>query len=156
LPQGFHDGTALITSSRPVGVVVSRSSNHSDVYTSYRGMRTDTAGKRVYLPLVDKNSPDGASRAGLSSWVEVATIDGGAASLTITYVSGDLPGGQTSYKLKINGSVKLLQAWEASLPASFTGSMIIDSDKPIVAVADVIAGAYPGDTDLMYDGIAGS
>ena len=52
--------------------------------------------------------------------------------------------------------MKLLQAWETSLPASFTGSMIIDSDKPIVAIGDVVAGAYPGDTDLMYEGIAGS
>ncbi|MGA2284968.1 MAG: hypothetical protein ABSG55_01695 [Dehalococcoidia bacterium] len=154
LPQNFHDGSALITSNRPVGVVVSRSSNRGDVYTSYRGLRTDTAGTRVYLPLVDKNSSDGASRAGLNSWVQVATVDGGAANLTITYVSTDVPTGKTSYKIKINGSVKLLQSWETTLPASFTGSMIIDSDKPIVAVGDVIAGSYPGDTDLMYEGIA--
>ncbi len=156
LPQNFHDGTALITSNRPVGVVVSRSSNRGDVYTSYRGLRTDTAGKRVYLPLVDKNSPDGASRAGLTSWVQVATADGGAANLTIRYVSGDLPGGQYSYKMKVNGTAKLLQAWENNLPASFTGSMVIDSDKPIVALGDVIAGDYPGDTDLMYEGVPGS
>ncbi len=155
LPQNFHDGTARITSSRPVGVVVSRSSNRGEIYTSYRGLRTDTAGKRVYLPLVDKNSSDGASRAGLTSWVQVATADGGAANLTIRYVSGDLPGGQISYKLPMNRTAKLLQAWEANLPASFTGSLVIDSDKPIVALGDVIAGAYPGDTDLMYEGVAG-
>jgi len=154
LPQNF-EGSALITSSRPVGVVVSRSSNRGDVYTDYRGLRTDTAAKRVYLPLVDKNSPDGATRAGLSSWVEVATADGGAANLTITYVSSDLPTGKMSYQMKVTGTVKILQSWETSLPASFTGSMIIDSDKPIVALGDVIAGAYPGDTDLMYEGIAG-
>ncbi len=152
LPPGF-EGSALITSNRPIGVVVSRSSDHGDVYTSYRGLRTDTAGTTVYLPLVDKNSPDGASRAGLNSWVQVATVDGGSANLTIQYVSGDLPGGQISYKTKISGSLKLLQSWESKLPASFTGSMVITSDKPIVALADVIAGAYPGDTDLMYDGV---
>ncbi len=33
--------------------------------------------------------------------------------------------------------------------------MIINSDKPIVALGDVIAGAFPGDTDLMYEGVAG-
>jgi hypothetical protein len=155
LPQNFHDGTALVTSDKPIGVVVSRSSNRGEVYTSYRGMRTDTAGKKVYLPLVDKNSPEAASRAGLTSWVRVASVDGGKATLKIRYVSGDLPSGETSYTTKIDRTSILLQAWETSLPDGFTGSMVIESDKPIVAVADVVAGIYWGDTDLMYEGVVG-
>jgi len=155
LPQNFHDGTAWVTSDRSVGVIVSRSSNRTDTYVSYRGLRTDSAGRRVYLPLVNKNSPTGSSRTGWSSWVRVMTTDGGPANLTIRYVDPSLPGGQVAYSTSMYRTATFIQAWEQALPDGFAGSMVIDSDRPIVALGNVTAGPFPGDTDLMYEGIVG-
>lgn len=155
LPQNFHDGTAWVTSDQPVGVIVSRGSNRSDTYVSYRGLRTDSAAQRVYLPLVDKNAPTGASRTGWNSWVRVMAADGGPANLTIRYFDPSLPGGQVAYGTSMYRTATFIQAWEQGLPDGFSGSMIIESDRPIVALGNVTAGPFQGDPDLMYEGVVG-
>lgn len=155
LPLNFNDGVARISSDKPVGVVVTRSAIGSDSYVTYSGVRTDTASKRVYLPLVNKNSPTAASRTGWSSWVRVLVADGGAANLTVRYIGPGLPGGESSYTIPIYRSTTLIQPWDGALPDSFTGSAILESDQPIVALADVTTGNFAGDPDLMYSGVAG-
>lgn len=155
LPQNFHDGTALITSDKPVGVIVSRGSNRGDTYVNYRGFKVDAAGQRVYLPLVNKNSPTAGSRTGWNSWVRVMVADGAGANLRIRYISPDLPGGEVSYVTSVYRTATFIQPWEQGLPDGFTGSMVIESDRPIVALGNVTTGVFPGDTDLMYEGVVG-
>jgi len=153
LPQNFHDGTAWVNSDQPVGVVVSRSSNRGDTYVSYRGLRVDSAGQQVYLPLVNKNSATGASRTGWSSWVRVMVTDGGAANLRIRYIDPSLPGGELSYSTSMYRTATFITPWEQGLPDGFAGSMVIESDRPIVALGNVTTGSFPGDSDLMYEGV---
>jgi hypothetical protein len=109
----------------------------------------------VYLPLVNKNSLSGWNRNGLLSWVRVVVPDGGAANLTVRYFGAGLPGGQTSYTIPIYRSTTLFQALEQALPEGFAGSAVLESDRPIIALGDVITGNFAGDTDLMYDGVSG-
>ena len=153
LPQGFHDGTAWVTSDQPVGVIVSRSSNQSDDYVSYRGLRTDAAGQQVYLPLVNKNSATGNDRTGWNSWVRVMVVDGGGANLHIRYIDPSLPGGEVAYDTSMYRTATFIQGWEQGLPDGFAGSMIIESDRPIVALGDDTVGPFGGDPDLMYEGV---
>ena len=155
LPQNFHDGTAWVTSDQPVGIIVSRSSNRSDTYVSYRGLRADAAGQQVYLPLVNKNSGTGNNRTGWNSWVRVMVADGGPANLTIRYIDAGLPGGQVAYSTSMYRTATFIQGWEQGLPDGFAGSMVIESDRPIVALGNVTTGPYPGDSDLMYEGVTG-
>jgi hypothetical protein len=103
---------------------------------------------------VNKNSP-AWTRAGWNSWVRVLVADGGAANLTVRYIGSGLPGGQVSYTIPIFRTTTLIQGWDQALPNGFTGSMVLESDRPIVALGNVIAGSFPGDTDLMYNGVAG-
>lgn len=152
LPQNFHDGTAWVTSDQPVGIIVSRGSNRADTYVNYRGMRTDAAGQKVYLPLVAKNSPTGASRTGWYSMVRVMVADGGPANLTIHYVD---PSGEVAYSTSMYRTNTFVQAWEQGLPDGFSGSMVIDSDRPIVALGNVTTGYFGGDPDFMYEGVVG-
>jgi hypothetical protein len=155
LPLNFTDGVGVITSDKPVGVVVSRSSNSSDTYVGYRSVRLDAASQKLYLPLVNKNSPTAASRTGWNSWVRVLVADGGSANLTVRYISPALPGGESSYTIPIFRTVTLIQPWDGAVPDGFTGSAILESDRPIVALGDVTVGNSPGDMDLMYNGVVG-
>jgi hypothetical protein len=81
--------------------------------------------------------------------------DGGAANLTIHYIDPSLPGGQVAYSTSMYRTVTFIQAWEQGLPDGFSGSMIIESDRPIVALGNVTAGPFQGDPDLMYEGVVG-
>jgi hypothetical protein len=104
---------------------------------------------------VNKNSPTAASRTGWSSWVRVLVADGGAANLTVRYIGQGLPGGEASYTIPIYRTTTLIQPWDGALPDGFTGSAILESDQPIVALVDVTTGNFAGDPDLMYGGVAG-
>jgi len=150
LPQNFHDGVARITSTKPVGVIVSRSTNADETYTSYRAITVDSASQKVFLPLVNKNSPTGASRTGWNSWVRVMVADGGWANVTVRYIG---TGGEFSYTTPLYRAATFIQPWESVLPDGFVGSAIIESDRPIVALGNVTAGAYAGDTELIYNGV---
>jgi hypothetical protein len=39
------------------------------------------------------------------------------------------------------------------LPDGFAGSAILESDRPIVALANLTTDVFVGDTDLLYNGI---
>jgi hypothetical protein len=153
LPHNFYDGTARLTSNKPIGAVISRMSNQRESYVNYRAIRRDGAAQKYYLPLVNKNALSVFNRNGWQSWVRVITADAGPANITVRYFGGGLPGGQTSYGLSIYRSTTLIQPWDNALPESFIGSAIIESDRPIVVIADVVAGAYSGDPDFMYNGV---
>lgn len=156
LPRNFFDGTARLKSNKPVGVIISRSSNRSEAYVNFRAIRADQAARKYYLPLVDKNALGVFNRTGWHSWVRIITADGGAANITVRYFGGGLPDGQTSYGLSIYRSATIIQPWDNALPASFIGSAVIESDRPIAVIVDVVAGSFPGDPDIMYNGVPAS
>lgn len=155
LPHNFFDGIVRVNSTQPVGIVVARSSNRGDTYVDYRGVRTDSASRKVYLPLVNKNSLSGWNRNGLTSWLRIIVADGGAANLTVRYFGGGLPGGQAAYTVSIYRSATIIQAWDQAIPEGFTGSVVLESDSPIIALGDVVTGNFAGDHDLMYNGVSG-
>jgi hypothetical protein len=155
LPHNFFDGIVRVNSSQPIGIVVARSSNRSDTYVDYRAVRTDSASRKVYLPLVNKNSLSGWNRNGLTSWIRVIVPDGGAANLTVRYFGPGLPGGLAAYTIPIYRSATLIQAWDQAIPEGFAGSVVLESDRPIVALGDVVTGNFAGDTDIMYNGVSG-
>jgi len=155
LPHNFYDGIVRVNSSQPIGIVVARSSNRIDNYVDYRAVRTDSASRKVYLPLVNKGSLSGWNRNGLLSWIRIVAPDGGAANVTVRYIGGGLPDGQAAYTIPIYRSATIIQAWDQAIPEGFTGSVVLESDRPIIALGDVVAGTFPGDTDFMYNGVSG-
>ncbi len=153
LPFDFI-GTAHLSSTEPIAVVVDRGTFLNDTFTDYRGMRPDQdAAYQVLLPDLNKNY---ASQAGVgngwNSWFRVMVADGSTANVTVTYYGLDLPGGSASYTVPVNREFTVFQFNESMLPDGFAGTAIISSDKPIVALADVYTDLFHGDPDMVYNG----
>lgn len=140
LPRNFS-GTARLVSSSPIGVTVMRGSYFYN-YTDYHGRAVEQASNRVVLPLLSKRS-----------WFRVQVADGAAANVRIRYLGLDLPGGEQSHTVAAFRELTIFQVFESMVPASFAGTAILESDRPIVAVADVSVDSQPGDRELQYDGV---
>jgi hypothetical protein len=145
LPSNFV-GTVRMTSSQPIGVVVSRGTTAGDTFTDYEGVLLQDASKRILLPQLNKSS-------GWNSWFRVMVADGGTANVTVTYYGIDLPGGSISYTKAVNREFTVFQYQEDSLPSTFAGTAIIQSDRPIVALANLTNGQLSGDPDILYNGV---
>jgi hypothetical protein len=156
LPHNFVDGTVRVNSTQPIGIVASRGSSRSDTYVNYRAVKTDEAGRKVYLPLVNRNAITGWTRNGLMSWIRVVVADGGQANLTVHYYGPGLAGGEAAYTIPIYRTFTIVQTLDPALPDGFIGSAVLESDRPIVALGDVVAGSFAGDPDIMYNGVPGS
>ena len=152
LPRNFV-GTARLVSTQPIGVVVNRSSNLIDVFTSYRGLRPGDSAGKVLLPVLNKNYGPYAGRNGWNSWFRVLVADGGQATVTVRYYGLDLPGGSVSYTKTVFREFTVFQNQEGFLPNGFAGTAILESDRPIVALANLTTDVFSGDTDLLYNGI---
>ncbi|MBI5284916.1 MAG: hypothetical protein HY874_07450 [Chloroflexi bacterium] len=152
LPRNFV-GTARLTSTQPIGVITNRATRFADTFTNYRGFRPEDGSTRVLLPVLNKNyGPSGASH-GWNSWFRVLVADGGQANVRIRYVGLDLPGGEQSYSVQAFREFTVFQFQEGMLPDGFAGTAILESDRPIVALADLTTDVFTGDTDLLYNGI---
>jgi hypothetical protein len=154
LPFNFI-GTVRIISNEPLGVVVLRGTYLGDAFTDYRGIRPQDGANRVLLPVLNKNygSVPGVG-SGWNSWFRVMVADGGSANVTVTYYGLDLPNGSVSYTTRVNREFTVFQYLEAFLPNGFAGTAIIESDKPIVALANLFTDVFAGDPDLLYNGIS--
>jgi hypothetical protein len=152
LPHNFV-GTARITSSQPLGVIVSRSSKYADTFTNYRGFRPEDGSTRVLLPVLNKNYGPYGGHNGWNSFFRVLVADGGQAHVRIRYVGLDLPGGEQSYTVTAFREFTVFQQQEGILPDGFAGTAILESDRPIVALANLSTDVFTGDTDLLYNGI---
>jgi hypothetical protein len=154
LPFNFV-GTARITSTQPLAVVVDRGATINQIFTNYRGIRPEDAAGRVLLPVLNKNYGPVPGRAnGWNSWFRVMVADGGDALVTVRYYGLDLPGGSVSYTVPVDREFTVFQAQESLLPDGFAGTAIIESNKPIVALADLYTDVFQGDPDLLYNGIS--
>jgi hypothetical protein len=151
LPPNFV-GTARITSTQPIAVLVTRSTRYGDTFTNYRGVRPDDGATRVLLPVLNKNYGPYQGHAGWNSWFRVLVADGGEANVHIRYVGLDLPGGEISYDVHAVREFTAFQ-WQDGLPDGFAGTAILESDRPIVALADLSTDVFTGDTDLTYNGV---
>ena len=145
-------GTARLTSSQPLAVVVDRGTYLNDGFTNYRGVRPQDAANKVLLPVLNKNYGPANGRSGWNSWFRVMVADGGEANVTVTYYGLDLPGGEQSYTVRVNREFTVFQHLEWMLPDGFAGTAIITSDKPIVALADIYTDVFSGDPDMVYNG----
>lgn len=152
LPQNFV-GTARIIASKPIGVVVNRSGKFSDVFTNYRGIRPQDGARRVLLPVLNRNFGPYGNARGWNSWFRVMVADGGSANVTVRYFGRDLPGGTVAYGQHVFREFTVFQHLESVLPDGFAGTAIIESDRPIVALANLTTDVFFGDTDLLYNGI---
>ncbi len=152
LPSNFV-GTARITSTQPVGVIVSRGTRFGDTFTNYRGQRPEDGATRVLLPVLNKNYGPFNGHRGWDSWFRVLVADGGEANVCIKYKGLDLPNGEASYCVKVFREATVFQYLESFLPNGFAGTAILESDRPIVALANIYTDVFTGDTDLLYNGV---
>jgi hypothetical protein len=83
----------------------------------------------------------------------VLVADGGGANVRIRYLGLDLPGGEQSYNVFVNRETTIFPPAEWILPNGFAGTAILESDRPIVALANLSTDVFTGDTNLMYNGI---
>lgn len=152
LPHNFV-GTARITSTQPVAVIVSRGTQFGDTFTNYRGFRPEDGSTRVLLPVLNKNYGPYGDRHGWNSWFRVLVADGGSANVRIRYIGLDLPGGEVSYTVQAFREFTVFQYQEAMLPDGFAGTAILESDRPILALGNIYTDVFAGDTDLTYNGV---
>jgi hypothetical protein len=152
LPKNFV-GTARITSTEPLAVVADRGTFLNETFTNYRGIRPQDGANRVLLPVLNKNYGPAGNAKGWNSWFRVMVADGGTANVTVRYFGLDLPGGTVSYTRAVDREFTVFQFNEA-LPDGFAGTAIIEADRPIVALANLYTDVFPGDPDLLYNGIS--
>ncbi len=153
LPFNFV-GTARITASEPVAVIVDRGTSINQGFTNYRGVRPQDGGRRVLLPVLNKNFGPAPGASGWNSWFRVMVADGGRANVTVRYFGLDLPGGSVAYSVAADREFTVFQYLESLLPDGFAGTAIIEADRPIVALADLFTDVFKGDPDFVYNGIA--
>lgn len=154
LPFNFV-GTVRLTSTEPIAAVVLRGTWLNPTFTDYRGIRPQDGARRVLLPVLNKHyGPVPGVGNGWGSWFRVMVADGGWANVKVTYYGIDLPGGSASYSLLVNREFTSFQYLEPLLPAGFAGTAIIESDRPVVALANLFNDLLPGDPDLLYNGIS--
>jgi hypothetical protein len=132
--------------------VVDRTSSTNNAFTNYRGVRPQDGGRRVVLPVLNKNLV--AAEGVWNSWFRVMVADGGSANVTVRYYGFDLAEGSVAYTVAIDREFTVFQADEAGLPNGFAGTAIIEADRPIVALASIYADGAQGDPDLLYNGAA--
>ncbi|HYM14418.1 MAG TPA: hypothetical protein VEZ14_02540 [Dehalococcoidia bacterium] len=152
LPPNFV-GTARLTSTQPIGVIVDRGTDFGETFTNYRGFRPQDGATRVLLPVLNKNYGPVPPARGWNSWFRILVADGGSANVTIRYLGLDLPGGEQSYTIPVNREATVFQFNEPFLPDGFAGTAILQSDRPIVALADIYTDVFSGDDDLLYNGV---
>lgn len=154
LPFNFV-GTVRLTSNEPIGAIVNRGTSLGDAFTNYRGIRPQDGGRRVLLPVLNKNyGPVPGVASGWNSWFRVMVADGGRATVTVRYYGLDLPGGSVAYSVPVDREFTVFQYLETMLPDGFAGTAIIEADRPIVALANLTTDVFRGDPDMLYNGIS--
>ena len=180
IPEGFV-GAASITSDQPIAAVLFRAKMTSpgsyideDLYTAVSGVPTDRASSTAKFPLIFRRAYGNNSSCeatglacGYNTWVSVSVPGGGTANLTLTTVADATSGAPgctsaTTYTTTqvVNGSYVFYQNANnggstnnglGSNPGCLWGGMVITSDVPIIAIADVTSDLQSGDNDGLYN-----
>jgi hypothetical protein len=152
LPRNWV-GTARLTSSQPIGVIVTRSTRFGDPFTNYRAFTPTDGARKVLLPVLNKSYGPYQGHRGWDSWFRVLVADGGQANVTIRYFGLDLPNGEVAYTRTAFREFTVFQFEEPFLPNGFAGTAILESDRPIVVLGNIYTDVFDGDTNLLYNGV---
>jgi hypothetical protein len=154
LPDGF-EGSLSIKGDQAVAAVATWSWTLGgiDTFAAYAAVPQTDAATAVWAPLVYRSfgykGPTGEAR-GWNSWLRVQVVDGGTASVRVTYHGSSLPGGSVSFSETVTGARFFVQQDDPLLPVEFEGSAVIVSDRPIAVLEGVSTDAYQGDTNAIF------
>jgi len=151
---GFN-GSAVVTSSQPVAVIVEEYKTSGGVLVSYNGVPSANASQTVYLP----------GFIGQGVWATDFTIvntEGSPATVSVSFsdsgnsLSGTIPADGSVY---INGYAGIYPAgWTGAAPTSgYYGSASVTSSTDIVVAYNIAnSGGGPGNLAMGYIGFASS
>ncbi len=168
LPEGFT-GWALVEAERPLAALLLRSGTairgggHS--YSAAQGVPRERTTTSAKFPLIFRNAHGDGEAQGLNSWVSVAALDGGTATIQLITVGSPTvrEGGcdetafyQTSVTftgsiLFDQGSAQKTRTGMGATPKCLAGGMAIMSDTPIAAIGGVTSDLHEGDNDGLYN-----
>ncbi|MCA9830129.1 MAG: hypothetical protein KC495_06640 [Dehalococcoidia bacterium] len=173
IPEGFL-GAATVTCDRDVAAVLFRikmtapgSFLDEDLYTAVSGVPVDRASTTAKVPLIFRRIGQGGGFDGYNTWVSVATVDGGSATVNLNTVTDTTStpgscGAAATYTTSktITGSFVFYQNANSdnglgANPACLWGGMTITSDKPIIAIAVSTNDIFPGDNDGLFNAFPG-
>ncbi|MCL5958124.1 MAG: hypothetical protein M1358_02210 [Chloroflexi bacterium] len=132
LPDGFA-GSALLTSTVPVTVIVNEVNGSDAGSMSYRGLGAGS--QSIYLPTVARNA-----YGGWTTGTGIANTSGSAGSFTISYrnLDGTEAASRTN-TLSPYGYVGLYQGDPGQgLPDGFAGSAIISATVPVASIVNEV------------------
>jgi hypothetical protein len=144
VPDGFN-GSAVISSDQPIvaisNMLLTEAGGAQWAFggASYSGFSGGATA--VSLPLIMKEN------SGFSTWFNIQNAGSSAASVTVTYSSGDTE----TATIPVGAAKTFNQLDNADLPAGFVGSASVSSDQPIVAAVVELGQT----TVFAYDGFTG-
>jgi hypothetical protein len=173
VPEDFI-GAATVNCDQDVAAVLFRikmtapgSFVDEDLYTAVSGVPTDRATTTAKVPLIFRRIGQQGVFFGYNTWVSVATVDGGAANITLNTVTDTTStpascGAAATYTdtATVNGNYVFYQNGDApvfdnglgaSPPTCLWGGMTITSDKPIIVIANSTNDIFPGDNDGLFN-----
>lgn len=120
-------GSAIVTSDRPVAVIIDEYSNYWGKLYSYCGIPESEKSTKLYVPLVAKKYGN--------DWYTnfmVRNVGESEANVRVTYYGQGLSS-PLEVPYSITSSKMIYQILESSLPDGFVGTATLESDQPIVA-----------------------
>lgn len=154
-PTGSQ-GSAIVTASGNVVVLVNELQAGSAAAMSYNGVRTDSTNKTALSPVTFSRLANGYSTV-----MTVQNLNLSASgTVTFTYTPNTLCGGCLSYTAVMTTTAggNAIQNHRLSagqpLPAGWYGSTKITSDQPIAAVVNQLDLSHPGDGSLSFNAIS--
>ncbi|MFN8508822.1 MAG: hypothetical protein U0547_14825 [Dehalococcoidia bacterium] len=165
VPDGFV-GSATIASTQPIAAVVFRAKRidpavdaDEATYTAVNAMPVERASLAVAVPYISRRASAQGSSLGFNSWVSITAPGGGTAGVSIL-ASGSCGSERivTVTEVTFQGSTVLYQNADSgngfgTTPKCFSGSMLLTSNVPILAVAARIwDGDIAEDNEGMYNG----
>lgn len=127
-------GSGRVTSTLPVAVVVQQ--NATGILLAYSGFSSANSAMTLYLSQLLKAVNDPGSGYTWGSGVQVMSMDGTSANVTITYESST---GATYTESQTAAPFATFdQRYSTALPSSFYGTGKLTADKPIVAIVNIV------------------
>jgi len=147
------NGSAVVTSTQPVAVVVEEYKTTGGVLVTYNGIPSSVAGTTIYLPgYIDQGS-----------WATDMTIvsAGGSGTVTVTFAGSAAslsgPASPTSSPY-LNRYGSLPSGWSGSFPTSYYGATTVTSTTAVVVAYNISNSGSGGSGNLAqgYVGFAAS
>lgn len=151
--MGSFNGSATVTSTNAVAVVVEEYKTTGGVLVTYNGIPSSMAGSPIYLPgYIDQGS-----------WATDMTIvsAGGSGTVTVTFagsgvsLTGPVSASSSPY---LNRYGSLPSGWSGNFPTSYYGSATVTSTTPVVVAYNISNSGLGGSGNLAqgYVGFAAS